>query len=80
MLHAIGHGDLRGLFGGIRGKEQAWTTIWMRMRKGNVKKQTTESNETKTSTHKFMRTKQKDQKNNRKKLAKKSMPKDETTQ
>ena len=63
MLHAIGHGGLRELFGGIGGKEQAYTTIWMCISKGNAKKQTTESNETKTSNRKFMQTKQKDQKN-----------------
>ena len=48
MLHDIGHGGLRELFGGIGGKEQAYTTIWMCISKGNAKKQTTESNETKT--------------------------------
>ena len=52
-----GHDGLRGLFRGMKRKEEACVETWICIHKGKAKKQTTESNETKTSNDKFMQTK-----------------------
>jgi hypothetical protein len=57
-----GHRGLRGLFVGMKRKEEVCVAIWMCISKWKAKKQATESKETKTSNRKFMQIKQKEKK------------------
>ena len=49
-----GHGDQRGSFGEIEGKEEARGTVWMGIGKEGAKKRTMVPKKTKTSKRKFV--------------------------